>query len=321
MNEEGRGTPRDTAQAKLWYERANAQGNQVATERLRKLVDRGEPALAYLLANGGQVINRSEIDDATVYVSYCLQPEAAKVPWRGILQPSTALLTVPDARDLAEADSVTTLLNSAKRRVAQICRLGTDEKIAVKLFQPKSGTEVVVEDSGTFIRNMAAEKKAAQQEADRQAAIQRARLQAEQEARAAQQRQLNERAAATRAQYDQFVKEAGVEGWPPTDELTSNPFLHEGKVIGLLTTFREMTARDAGLFFSGGDKPLLVSSVPVGTFARPTLILLAGRVVGKEQIDTPFGGKLLVPHLKYVGIYVCKENGCEDALFWKTNQK
>jgi hypothetical protein len=145
--------------------------------------------------------------------------------------------------------------------------------------------------------------------------IYRETLEQQRQARAAQQK-LQARISEMRAQYDKFVNDGGVTNWPSIDDFISNPFVFQGQVIGVLTTFREMSGPDTGLFAIGG-KPMVVSGIPLGTLKRPTVVLLAGSVIGKDQIDTPFGGKLMAPHLKFVQAHICQDDQCEDALFWQ----
>jgi hypothetical protein len=159
------------------------------------------------------------------------------------------------------------------------------------------------------------EEARAREEAARVAEAQRARLEAERARLAEQQRQTNERAAASLAQYNEFVKRAGIQDWPSLDDLVANPFAYEGKTIGLWGSFSQMVARDRGIFAG----KVLLSSLPIDAVKNGAQTLVAGKVLGNEFVDTPFGGKVPLPLLKFVDIYKCQQTNCEDTMFWKTN--
>jgi hypothetical protein len=114
-------------------------------------------------------------------------------------------------------------------------------------------------------------------------------------------------------------KKAGVEAWPSVPSLITNPFVYEGKVIAVRTRFDIMITKDQGLFADWTQSPdniLLVSSLPAGMFRQKVLVILTGRVVGKEPVEFPMVGKVLVPHLKFVDTYFCQEQNCDDVLLW-----
>jgi uncharacterized protein YecT (DUF1311 family) len=129
------------------------------------------------------------------------------------------------------------------------------------------------------------------------------------------QAQVRARTEASRAVYDGFVKRGGIEGWPSLDELVANPFAYEGKTIGLWGSFSQMVARDRGIFAG----KVLLSSLPVDVVKTGEQTLVAGKVLGNEFVDTPFGGKVPLPLLKFVDIFKCQQTNCEDAMFWKIN--
>jgi hypothetical protein len=124
----------------------------------------------------------------------------------------------------------------------------------------------------------------------------------------------------SRQRYDEFTQRARIDMWlPSADVLQVNPFLYEGKVVGVVTRFEQMLTKDRGLFGDG----LLVSSIPPGRLQQPAHLLFAGRVLGKEPVETPYGGRILMPHLKYEDIYICKVNSpniCDDMLLWQRRQ-
>jgi peptidoglycan hydrolase-like protein with peptidoglycan-binding domain len=159
------------------------------------------------------------------------------------------------------------------------------------------------------------EEARAREEAARVAEAQRAQRESERARLAEQQRQINERAAASLVQYNEFVKRAGIQDWPSLDDLVANPFAYEGKTIGLWGSFSQMVARDRGIFAG----KVLLSSLPIDAVKNGAQTLVAGKVLGNELVDTPFGGKIPLPLLKFVDIYKCQQTNCEDAMFWKTN--
>jgi hypothetical protein len=118
----------------------------------------------------------------------------------------------------------------------------------------------------------------------------------------------------SREKYNEITKGMGIDTLIGSDVLIANPFLYEGKVVGLRTQFDEMISRDEGLFDGGR---LLVSSVPTEMFRQRAEIFLAGRVLGKKPIDTPMGGKMLLPHLDYVGTYLCQQSRCNEVFLWQ----
>jgi hypothetical protein len=128
--------------------------------------------------------------------------------------------------------------------------------------------------------------------------------------------QVRQRVAASHERFDSFMKKNGVEAWPPLDQFKANPFVYEGKIVGLISSCVQMIGRDRGIFEGG----ILVSSVPTDACQVDIKILLAGRVQGNELVETPFGGKVPVPHLNLVDFYRCQQNQlryCEDVFFWQ----
>ena len=153
-----------------------------------------------------------------------------------------------------------------------------------------------------------ADQRRVQDEQARQRAEQ-ARLEAERRNKEAQ-----DRKAAARVIFSRFAEQNHIAAWPALADIEANPFIYEGKTIGIRTSFMEMLSKDRGLF--GVQEPILVTEIPPGRFARRAEILLAGRVMGKENVKLPFLGDVLVPHLGFVDTYICIEAGCEDVLSW-----
>ena len=73
-----------------------------------------------------------------------------------------------------------------------------------------------------------------------------------------------------------------------------------------------MNSATDGIFLLGSDA-LLVSAIPSGRFTQArSMVMLAGRVLGKQEIKLPILGPTLVPHLSFVGTVFCQKQGCAD---------
>ena len=110
-----------------------------------------------------------------------------------------------------------------------------------------------------------------------------------------------------------FVEQNAVKAWPNPDALRTNPFVYQGKTVAVVAQFGEMSSATDGLFKIGTDMDMnivLVSDIPDGTFTESRWIILAGTVISKKEIQLPLLGKVLVPHLKYVGILNCPDQSC-----------
>jgi len=112
---------------------------------------------------------------------------------------------------------------------------------------------------------------------------------------------------ARKARKEQFIKKYGVTAWPSTETLLVNPFMYEGKVIGITANFCEMTSATQAIFklrssetgpFAVYSKPIIVSGIPRGLFTKEEVVELAGKVLGKKDGRT---------HLKFVGAYFYKD--------------
>src|SRR3990167_2974144 len=113
---------------------------------------------------------------------------------------------------------------------------------------------------------------------------------------------------------DEFIKKNGVEEWPDISELSANPFVYEGQTIAIQTNFETMQASTQGIFVVG-DAPIIVSDIPKGMFKEEGLIVvLAGKVIGKTELQLPFLGLMQVPHLKFVGVHFCQDKNCNDII-------
>ncbi|MBI3775203.1 MAG: hypothetical protein HY273_06565 [Gammaproteobacteria bacterium] len=110
--------------------------------------------------------------------------------------------------------------------------------------------------------------------------------------------------------YGAFVTKNGVTDLVKPNTLKTNPFVYEGKTIAVELDFSEMLTADRGLFDG-----VVVSGLPGNLFTvKGTTVVLAGKVLGKTPVKTPFGGEVSAPHLKFIGVHVCEANRCSDIL-------
>lgn len=115
-----------------------------------------------------------------------------------------------------------------------------------------------------------------------------------------------------------FMKKHGSPENVRLDALKANPFVYEDKVVAVKLVFSEMLSADRGLF--GHKDPgmaiasdLVVSGIPRNLFTvKSTGAILAGKVIGKTPLKTPFGGEVSMPHLRFVGVYICADYECSD---------
>lgn len=114
----------------------------------------------------------------------------------------------------------------------------------------------------------------------------------------------------------EFVDKNGVKEWVSLKKLSANPFVYEGKTVGIVVRFFKMLSATQGVF--GGEDfglpAIVVSDVPRGLFTSEASVVLAGRVLGNIETQLPLLGKMMVPHLKFVGVHLCKDWGCRDIL-------
>src|SRR3984893_31525 len=59
--------------------------------------------------------------------------------------------------------------------------------------------------------------------------------------------QLQKRIAETRARYDEFVRKTDMQARPGIGELVANPFIYEGKSIGIIGRFATMLTKDRAI--------------------------------------------------------------------------
>jgi len=113
--------------------------------------------------------------------------------------------------------------------------------------------------------------------------------------------------------FAEFVKKNGVQDWPNMTNLSANPFVYEGKTVAIPSYFTEMLTATDGLFRQQ-DSYFIVSSIPKGLLTSPAIIIFAGNVIGKKETPVPGVGSQPIPHLKFVGIYICHNRYCADIL-------
>lgn len=128
---------------------------------------------------------------------------------------------------------------------------------------------------------------------------------------------LQRRKDAARVRFDEFANRHRIASWPSAGSLDANPFVLEGKIIGLHAELGTMISADRGLFVTINSTHVLVSGVPGSEFTSRHEVVLAARVLGKERVTMPLVGEILVPHVRYVASHHCQQNGCAEILGWR----
>lgn len=113
--------------------------------------------------------------------------------------------------------------------------------------------------------------------------------------------------------YVEFVKRSKITDWPSMETLSVNPFIYENKVVGIVSGFEMMISATEGLF-EGDDEPFVVSKIPRGLLKSKGNVVLAARVLGKKETKLPLLGTVLLPHLQFVDVYICKSAKCRDII-------
>ncbi len=139
---------------------------------------------------------------------------------------------------------------------------------------------------------------------------------AERQRVAAQQAAIEQRKKVSRDLFDKFVKQNKINEWPTVNDLFINPFVFEGKIVGIVLFLQTMITKNRGLFVSGYGNKILVSDIPHGFFTKKARVLLAGRVLGKEPVKVKMIGEVPIPHLEFVGAHFCSNRACDEILFW-----
>ena len=107
-----------------------------------------------------------------------------------------------------------------------------------------------------------------------------------------------------------FISKNKIESWLDLGPLAANPFVYEGKIIGVKVEFTEMLTATRANF----NNEIIISDIPKGMFTQKTATVIAGKVLGKEHIKNRFGGKTSLPHLQFKDVYFCKNWHCGDFL-------
>jgi hypothetical protein len=84
--------------------------------------------------------------------------------------------------------------------------------------------------------------------------------------------------------------------------------------VAIVIEFAEMLSPTSGLFHKGDQPFVVVSNIPKGLFTSEKKVVLAGRVLGKTEVQLPFFGKVSVPHLKFAGAHFCQDWKCSDII-------
>ena len=173
-----------------------------------------------------------------------------------------------------------------------------DEAVAAKAREAQAAAQRAQQVEAERMRMAQAEAQRAQQ-AQRAAAE-----------RAAQQKEQGDIAVRSAA----FVSANGVKHFVTEEQLATNPFVYQGQVVAVCTVFEQMNTATVGLFSSSGlPGALLVSAIPSAKFTKAnSMVMLAGRVVGKQEIKLPVLGIVSAPHLSYVGSAFSQKRNCAD---------
>jgi hypothetical protein len=161
----------------------------------------------------------------------------------------------------------------------------------------------------------AAKQRLQQAEAERaQRARQAEVARAEQAQRVAQVAAAQKVQADIQARSDSFVTTNGVKHFVTVKQLAANPFVYQGQVVAVYAVFEQMNSATEA-FFSATEftDALLVSGIPSARFTQArSMVMLAGRVLGKQEMKLPLLGPTLVPHLSFVGSAFCRKQHCAD---------
>jgi len=148
----------------------------------------------------------------------------------------------------------------------------------------------------------------------------------EEEARKAKQMAEDKEKQEAKKRLDEFVNKNKITHLLSIKALGATPFVYEGKIVAVIPVwtghewnspvFTQMLTSTQGIFAgSGFMEAIVVSDIPKGLFTSAgTVVIIAGRVLGKTEIKNPLGGTISVPHLKFVGVHFCKYISCGDIL-------
>jgi ATPase subunit of ABC transporter with duplicated ATPase domains len=119
--------------------------------------------------------------------------------------------------------------------------------------------------------------------------------------------------SAARKKFEEFVKKNGVHEWPNMNNISTNPFVYEGKTVAIASFFEEMLTSTDGVFRQGANY-FVVSNIPKELLTSKATVVLAGNILGKKEVKIHESGTKLIPHLSFVGTYFCQKDDCSDIL-------
>jgi hypothetical protein len=146
-----------------------------------------------------------------------------------------------------------------------------------------------------------------QEQAIRQAEERKRQEEAQRIARLAEE----ERKTKIRSDLRDFLRRNNATEIVETSVLEANPFVYEGKNIGIVVNFVRMESRSEGLFDTSNNA-FVVSSIPAGQFTNRATVLLIAKPVGRKQVKIPVIGDYSAVHLEYVAVKLCDQPGCRD---------
>jgi hypothetical protein len=128
-------------------------------------------------------------------------------------------------------------------------------------------------------------------------AQQQAQLRAQQEAAEIEKNRVAQAKMAIRAP---FISENKPDTWASDAEVTANPFLYKGKVVGIRSRFTRMVSETDAIFTF--NNVIQITGVPSTRFRGSEDVVLAVKILGTK--DT-------LPYGEYIGAYVCTQ-GCSE---------
>ncbi len=132
------------------------------------------------------------------------------------------------------------------------------------------------------------------------------------------------RDAARQERWNEFARKHGVHELADSGKLFRNPFLYQGKTIGVFLRFDRMMTANSAIFDGGGgfgtryaSNVFVVSNIPITTYKQSPVYgdVLAVRFLGMTEIrGIPFVESMKVPNLRFVGVHFCQEWDCSEML-------
>jgi hypothetical protein len=103
-----------------------------------------------------------------------------------------------------------------------------------------------------------------------------------------------------------FAERLNVSDFPKPEDLKRNPYVFKENVIGIKTTFKEMSADQEGVFSDA-----VVSNLPNTPIREGAPVVIALKVAGLKPVRVS-GMEVSLPYGTYVGLYACKQDSCAD---------